>query len=101
MRLCAAIFPSCRAQGLAKRMERVYDGMGDRLAMRHHLDRYDELSEGPPAHGLDDEVLRRMASYLLSLAEGRWRRLAKSIPALWKRGERTQETGRDAACEPS
>ena len=77
-----------RPRALPKRMERVYDGMGDRLAMRHHLDRYDELSEGPPAHGLDDEVLRRMASYLLSLAEGRWRRLAKSIPALWKRGGR-------------
>ena len=69
-------------------MERVYDGMGDRLAMRHHLDRYDELTGGPSARGLDDEVLRRMASYLLSLADGRWRRLAKSIPALWKRGGR-------------
>ena len=69
-------------------MERVYDGMGDRLAMRHHLDRYDELSGGPSARGLDDEVLRRMASYLLSLAEGKWRRLAKSIPPLWKRGGR-------------
>ena len=44
-RLYAAIFPSCRAQALPKRMERVYDGMGDRLAMRHHLDRYDELGE--------------------------------------------------------
>ena len=77
-----------RPKALPKRLERVYDGMGDRLAMRHHLDRYDEVSGGPSARGIDDELLRRMASYLLSLAEGRWRRLAKSIPALWKRGGR-------------
>jgi hypothetical protein len=77
-----------RPKGLPKRLERVYDSMGDRLAMRHHLDRYDEVSGGPSARGIDDELLRRMASYLLSLAEGRWRRLAKSIPALWKRGGR-------------
>ena len=77
-----------RPKSLPKRLERVYDGMGDRLAMRHHLDRYDEVSGGPSARGIDDELLRRMASYLLSLAEGRWRRLAKSIPALWKRGGR-------------
>ena len=77
-----------RPKALPKRLERVYDGMGDRLAMRHHLDRYDEVSGGPSARGIDAELLRRMASYLLSLAEGRWRRLAKSIPALWKRGGR-------------
>ena len=83
-------------------MERVYDGMGDRLAMRHHLDRYDELSEGPPAHGLDDEVLRRMASYLLSLAEGTVEAPGEEHPCpVETGGERTQETGRDAACEPS
>lgn len=77
-----------RPKALPKRLERVYDGMGDRLAMRHHLDRYDELSGGPSARGIDEDMLRRMASYLLSLSEGRWRRLAKSIPALWKRGGR-------------
>ncbi len=77
-----------RPKKLPKRLERVYDSMGDRLAMRHHLDRYDEVSGGPSARGIDDEHLRRMASYLLSLADGRWRRLAKSIPALWKRGGR-------------
>ena len=65
--------------------------MGDRLAMRHHLDRYDELSEGPPARGLDDEVLRRMASYLLSLAEGRWRRWRRASLPCGNGEERTQK----------
>lgn len=73
---------------LGARLERVYAIAGSGLAVRHHLDRYDELGQGPSAHGVDDDDLRRIASYLLTKADGRWRRLARGLPHLWKRGGR-------------
>jgi len=77
-----------RPRRLPSRLESVYATAGSGLAMRHHLDRYDEVSSGPSAHGIDDEDLRAIASFLLTSAEGRWRRLARSLPHLWRRGGR-------------
>jgi hypothetical protein len=84
----ANLTPLPRPRRLVSRLERVYTTVGSGLAMRHHLDRYDEITSGPPAHGIEDDDLRSIASFLLTAAEGRWRRLARSLPHLWRRGGR-------------